>query len=58
MDKVLTISHRTRRKAVVGLVAATIFASFGAVTALTLGRPVEITVANALLIGTAVGLFE
>jgi adenylate cyclase len=58
MHNVITISHRTRRKAFVGAVAATIFACFGALTALTLGRPIEITVANALLVGTAVGVFE
>lgn len=58
MDKIVKISPSTQRKAVAALVAATIFACLGAVTALAVGRPVEVVVTNGLLIGTGVGLFE
>lgn len=59
MDKiVLKVSPSTHHKAVAALVAATIFACLGAVTALAVGRPVEVVVTNGLLIGTGVGLFE
>jgi adenylate cyclase len=58
MDKIVRISPSMQRKAVAVLVAATIFACLGAVTALAVGRPVGLVVTNALLIGTGVGLFE
>jgi class 3 adenylate cyclase len=52
------MSPTTRRKVVAVIVAAAIFACLGAVTTLAIGRPVELGVTNALLIGTGVGVFE
>ncbi len=56
--KFVLISPLIRRKAVAVLVAATVFACLGAVTALAAGRPVGLVVTNGLLTGTGVGLFE
>jgi adenylate cyclase len=58
MGRVPNIRPTTRRKVVAVVVAAAIFACLGAVTTLAVGRPIELGVTNALLIGTGVGLFE
>lgn len=58
MIQLLPVSPTIRRKAVAVVVAAAIFACLGAVTTLAVGRPVELGVTNAVLIGTGVGLFE
>ena len=55
---VAPISRTTRRKLLSVLVAIVIFASLSAVTTLAAGRPVELGVANAVLIGAAIGFFE
>jgi class 3 adenylate cyclase len=54
----LDIRPTTRRKIVAVAVTAAIFACLGAVTTLAVGRPVELGVTNAVLIGTGVGVFE
>ena len=48
----------TRRKALFVLVAMVVFACLGTVTTLAAGRPLEIGVSTAILIGLGVGLFE
>jgi Adenylate and Guanylate cyclase catalytic domain len=48
----------TQHKVVSALVAAAIFACLGGITTLATGRPLEIGLTNAILIGIAVGLFE
>ncbi len=47
-----------RRKLVSVLVAMGVFACLGGVTTLAVGRPVELGVTNAILIGAGIGLFE
>ena len=47
-----------RRKLVSVLVATAIFACLGGVTTLAVGRPVELGITNAILIGAGIGLFE
>jgi adenylate cyclase len=56
--KLFPISPTTRRKALFVQVAAFIFACLGAVTTRAAGRPLEIGVSTAVLIGLGVGLFE
>jgi adenylate cyclase len=56
--KLFPISPTTRRKALFVLVAAFIFACLGAVTTRAAGRPLEIGVSTAVLIGLGIGLFE
>jgi adenylate cyclase len=56
--KLFPIPPTTRRKALFVLVAAFIFACLGAVTTRAAGRPLEIGVSTAVLIGLGVGLFE
>jgi class 3 adenylate cyclase len=58
MRGTLSVPLTLRRKLVSVLVAMVIFASLGGVTTLAAGRPVEIGVTNALLIGAGIGLFE
>lgn len=53
---VLTLT--TRRKFAAVLLAIIVFAALSAVTTLAVGRPVELGVTNATLIGLGVGLFE
>jgi adenylate cyclase len=48
----------TQHKVVSALVATAIFACLGGITTLAAGRPLEIGLMNAVLIGIAVGLFE
>jgi adenylate cyclase len=52
------VTLSTRRKLASVLLAMGIFACLGAVTTAAVGRPVEIGVTNAVLIGLGVGLFE
>jgi adenylate cyclase len=54
----IRISATARRKALAVLVATGIFAGLGGVTTLAAGRPLELGLTNAVLIGFAVGLFE
>ena len=54
----IRISATTRRKALAVLVAIGIFGSLGGLTTLAAGRPLELRLTNAVLIGFAVGLFE
>jgi adenylate cyclase len=56
--KFFSVSPTTRRKALFVLVAAFIFACLGFVTTLAAGRPLELGLTNAILIGLGVGLFE
>jgi adenylate cyclase len=51
-------SPTTHRKALSALVATGIFACLGALTTLAAGRPLELGLANAVLTGIAIGLFE
>ena len=53
-----SIGLTLRRKLVSVLVAMGIFACLGGVTTLAVGRPVELGVTNAVLIGAGIGLFE
>jgi class 3 adenylate cyclase len=52
------LSLATRSKLGVVLLSTLMFACLGGVTTLAVGRPVELGVTNALLIGMGVGLFE
>ena len=52
------LNSTTQHKVVSVLVATTIFACLGAITTLATGRPLEIGLTNAILIGIVVGLFE
>ena len=52
------VSITTRRKLVSVLLATIVFSICGGVTTLAVGRPVELGIANAILIGFGVGLFE
>ena len=54
----LWIGLTLRRKLASVLVAAGIFACLGGVTTLAVGRPVELGITNAILIGAGIGLFE
>jgi len=56
--KLFPISPTTRRKALLVLVAAFIFGCLGVVTTSAAGRPLEIGVSTAVLIGLGIGLFE
>ncbi len=56
--KSFPISRTTRQKALFVLVAAFIFACLGVVTTRAAGRPLEIGVSTAVLIGLGIGLFE
>lgn len=58
LQKLFPITLTTRRKLASVLVAMGIFACLGAVTTAAVGRPVELGVTNAILIGFGVGLFE
>jgi class 3 adenylate cyclase len=51
-------SPTTRRKALFVLVATFIFACLGTVTTLAAGRPLQLGLSTAILIGLGVGLFE
>src|SRR5271169_1166913 len=51
-------SISTRRKLVSILLAVTIFAVLAGLTTLAVGRPVVFGIVDAILVGTAVGLFE
>jgi adenylate cyclase len=53
-----SISPTTRRKALLVLVATSIFAGLGFVTTLAAGRPLLLGLSTAILIGLGVGLFE
>jgi len=57
-SKVFQIRPTTRRKALFVLVATFIFASLGLVTTLAAGRPLQLGLSTAILIGLGVGLFE
>jgi adenylate cyclase len=57
-EKYLPISPTTRRKALLVLVATFIFACLGLVTTLAAGRPLQLGLSTAILIGLGVGLFE
>jgi adenylate cyclase len=52
------VSPTTRRKLLSVLLATGIFACLGGVTTLAVGRPLELGLSNAVLIGLGVGLFE
>jgi adenylate cyclase len=52
------LNSTTQHKVVSALVATAIFACLGAITTLATGRPLEIGLTNAILIGIVVGLFE
>jgi class 3 adenylate cyclase len=52
------LSLTTRNKLLMVALAMAIFAALGTVTTKAVGRPVEIGVTNAILIGMGVGLFE
>jgi adenylate cyclase len=54
----LSLSPTTRRKLLSVLLATGIFACLGGVTTLAAGRPLELGLTNAVLIGLSVGLFE
>ena len=58
LQDLFPIALTTRRRLASVLVAMGIFACLGAVTTVAVGRPVEIGVTNAILIGLGVGLFE
>jgi class 3 adenylate cyclase len=58
MRGTLSVPLTLRRKLVSVLVAMVIFACLGGVTTLAVGRPVEIGITNAILIGAGIGLFE
>src|SRR5579864_3499524 len=58
MPLLLKPSLTIRNKLLMVMLATAIFAVLGAVTTLAVGRPVELGVANAVLIGMGVGLFE
>jgi adenylate cyclase len=52
------LNPTTQHKLVSALAAAGIFACLGGITTLAAGRPLELGLSNAILIGIAVGLFE
>ena len=56
--KFFSISPTTRRNALFVLVATFIFACLGLVTTLAAGRPLQLGLSTAILIGLGVGLFE
>ena len=56
--KFFSISPTTRRKALFVLVATFIFACLGLVTTLAAGRPLQLGLSTAILIGLGIGLFE
>lgn len=58
MRGTLSVPLTLRRKLVSVLVAMVIFACLGGVTTLAVGRPVELGITNAILIGAGIGLFE
>jgi adenylate cyclase len=53
-----TFNDTTQHKIASALVATAIFACLGGITTLAAGRPLELGLANAVLIGIGVGLFE
>ncbi|MBV8697267.1 MAG: adenylate/guanylate cyclase domain-containing protein [Bradyrhizobium sp.] len=57
-SKCFPIKQTARRKALFVLVTMVIFACLGFVTTLAAGRPLELGLSNAILIGFGVGLFE
>ena len=57
-SKFFQIRPTTRRKALFVLVATFIFACLGLVTTLAAGRPLQLGLSTAILIGLGVGLFE
>jgi class 3 adenylate cyclase len=57
-SKFSPFSATTHRKALSALVATAIFACLGGLTTLAAGRPLELGLANAVLTGIAIGLFE
>jgi adenylate cyclase len=58
MTRLPRFSLATRSKLGIVLLSTLMFACLGGVTTLAVGRPVELGVVNALLIGMGVGLFE
>jgi hypothetical protein len=58
LQRLFPITPTTRRKFTSVLVAIGIFACLGAVTTAAVGRPVELGVTNAILIGLGIGLFR
>jgi class 3 adenylate cyclase len=57
-SKFFQIRPTTRRKALFVLVATFIFACLGLVTTLAAGRPLQLGLSTAIMIGLGVGLFE
>jgi class 3 adenylate cyclase len=57
-SKFLSISPTARRKALFVLLTTFIFACLGFVTTMAAGRPLELGLTNAVVIGFTVGLFE
>ena len=53
-----TFNATTQHKIASALVATAIFACLGGITTLAAGRPLELGLTNAVLIGIGVGLFE
>jgi adenylate cyclase len=53
-----SFNSTTQLKVASALVATAIFACLGGITTLAAGRPLELGLTNAILIGVAVGLFE
>ena len=51
-------SRTRRRKLVLVALTTIIFACLGAATTFALGRPVDLGVANSILVGLSIGLFE
>jgi adenylate cyclase len=58
ISKFLSISPTARRKALFVLLTTFIFACLGFVTTMAAGRPLELGLTNAVVIGVTVGLFE